>query len=101
MFENILVGVDGRQGGRDAIALAKRLAAPDATITLAHVYGSEWSIGRAAPLAFQVAREESRPDARRRARRGRHSKPSLPSSRSTSPDVRCTKPPSACAPTCW
>jgi nucleotide-binding universal stress UspA family protein len=59
MFENIVVGVDGRQGGRDAIALAKRLAAPHAAITLAHVYGSEWMTGRAAPLAFPVAREES------------------------------------------
>ncbi|MGA8335009.1 MAG: universal stress protein [Solirubrobacteraceae bacterium] len=37
MFNNVLVGVDGRQGGRDAIALAVRLAAPGARITLAHV----------------------------------------------------------------
>jgi nucleotide-binding universal stress UspA family protein len=38
VFKNILVGVDGRQGGRDAIALATRLAAPGARVTLAHVY---------------------------------------------------------------
>jgi nucleotide-binding universal stress UspA family protein len=37
MFSNVLVGVDGRQGGRDAIALAIRLAAPGARMTLAHV----------------------------------------------------------------
>jgi nucleotide-binding universal stress UspA family protein len=37
MFNNVLVGVDGRQGGRDAIALATRLAAPGRPITLAHV----------------------------------------------------------------
>ncbi len=37
MFNNVLVGVDGRQGGRDAIALAAQLAAPGARITLAHV----------------------------------------------------------------
>jgi nucleotide-binding universal stress UspA family protein len=37
MFNNVLVGVDGRQGGRDAIALATRLAAPGRRITLAHV----------------------------------------------------------------
>ena len=37
MFSNVLVGVDGRQGGRDAIALARQLAAPGARITLAHV----------------------------------------------------------------
>jgi len=37
MFGNILIGVDGRAGGRDAIALARRLAAPGASFTLAHV----------------------------------------------------------------
>ena len=37
MFDNIVIGVDGRRGGRDAITLAKRLAAPDASLTLAHV----------------------------------------------------------------
>jgi nucleotide-binding universal stress UspA family protein len=38
MFENVLVGVDGRQGGRDAIALASRLVGSDGKITLAHVH---------------------------------------------------------------
>lgn len=37
MFTNVLVGIDGRQGGRDAMALARQLAATDATFTLAHV----------------------------------------------------------------
>lgn len=37
MFRNVLIGVDGRQGGRDAMALATRLAASGATLTLAHV----------------------------------------------------------------
>jgi nucleotide-binding universal stress UspA family protein len=37
MFENVLVGVDGHQGGRDAIALARKLAGFGARITLAHV----------------------------------------------------------------
>lgn len=37
MFGNILIGVDGRAAGRDAIALARRLAAPSASFTLAHV----------------------------------------------------------------
>lgn len=40
MFNTVLVGVDGRQGGRDAVALAKQLAAPGAALTLAHVYGA-------------------------------------------------------------
>ncbi|MGO9489245.1 MAG: universal stress protein [Solirubrobacteraceae bacterium] len=38
MFRRVLVGVDGRLGGRDAIALASRLTEPGATITLAHVF---------------------------------------------------------------
>lgn len=37
MFKNVLIGVDGRQGGRDAIALGRQLATPDATFSLAHV----------------------------------------------------------------
>jgi nucleotide-binding universal stress UspA family protein len=37
MFKNVLVGVDGRPGGRDAIALARLLADPGARLTLALV----------------------------------------------------------------
>jgi nucleotide-binding universal stress UspA family protein len=37
MFENIVVGVDGREGGRDAVALARLLAAPGGELTLAYV----------------------------------------------------------------
>jgi hypothetical protein len=33
-FTNVLVGIDGRQGGRNAIALARQLAAAEATFTL-------------------------------------------------------------------
>ena len=38
MFNNVLVGVDGRLGGRDAIAVAKQLMADAGRLTLAHVY---------------------------------------------------------------
>lgn len=38
MFDNVLVGVDGRPGGRDAIALASRLTGRDGKLTLAHVH---------------------------------------------------------------
>jgi nucleotide-binding universal stress UspA family protein len=38
MFNNTLVGVDGRAGGRDGIALASRLTSPDGTLTLAHIH---------------------------------------------------------------
>lgn len=59
MFRSVLVGVDGRQGGRDAIALAQQLAAPDARLTLAHIWGP--FLGRAAaelsPLEQKKGRE--------------------------------------------
>ncbi len=41
MFENVLVGVDGKAGGRDAIALARQLSAADAKLTLVHVNSGE------------------------------------------------------------
>jgi nucleotide-binding universal stress UspA family protein len=41
MFKNVLVGVDGGAGSRDAIALATRLVDPDGKVTLAHVYAGE------------------------------------------------------------
>ena len=59
MFTNVLVGVDGRQGGRDAIALAAKLASPDSTITLAHVYGAEWLLPRGVELIGSLATEDS------------------------------------------
>jgi nucleotide-binding universal stress UspA family protein len=49
MFENVLVGVDGRSYGRDAIALARRLAGSGAKLTLAHVRPGEFH-----PLAAGV-----------------------------------------------
>jgi nucleotide-binding universal stress UspA family protein len=37
MYINVVVGVDGRPGGRDAVALAEALAPTDIRLTLAHV----------------------------------------------------------------
>jgi nucleotide-binding universal stress UspA family protein len=39
MFANVIVGVDGSQGGRDAVRLGLALAQEGGSITLAHVYG--------------------------------------------------------------
>lgn len=52
MFDNVLIGVDGHQGGRDAITLAKQLAAPGADLALAHV--SEWPVWRNSSLASSI-----------------------------------------------
>lgn len=38
MFSSIVVGIDGQAGGADAFALARQLSAPDARVTLVHVW---------------------------------------------------------------
>ena len=50
MFENVLVGVDGRPNGRDAITLASRLVDPDGRLTLVHVHRGEATDARDASL---------------------------------------------------
>ncbi len=60
MFQNILIGVDGRQGGRDAIALARQFAGPQASFTLAHIHldaaGQPFFRGMPLELAEERAR---------------------------------------------
>lgn len=46
MFNRVLVGVDGRASGRDAIALARALAGSPGRLVLAHVHGAQPSRGR-------------------------------------------------------
>ncbi len=41
MFEHVIVGVDGRPAGRDAIALASRLVSREGRLTLANVHAGE------------------------------------------------------------
>lgn len=57
----LVVGVDGRQGGDDAIALARALSAPNALLTYVHVYGGNSAGGRASataiPFELQTAEE--------------------------------------------
>ena len=57
MFKNVLVGVDGRQGGHDAIAFAKQLAAPDAGLVFGHV--CPVLAGRGAGLALPLERQDA------------------------------------------
>ena len=57
MFKNVLVGVDGRLSGRDAIALASQLVEPAGRLTLAHVYHSDLDLGPYA-LVRLVTRDE-------------------------------------------
>lgn len=55
MFEHVLVGIDEDEGGRDAVALGKRLLAPDGELTLAHVFGGDSHVYRGQSAAYDVA----------------------------------------------
>jgi nucleotide-binding universal stress UspA family protein len=60
MFRNVLVGVDGRANGRDAIALASRLVDPDGRVTLANVHAGELNpLSRRTPGAVSEERKAS------------------------------------------
>ena len=60
MFDNVLVGVDGKAYGRDAIALASRLAGPDGKLTLTHVrQGELHPLHAITPGLLEKEREES------------------------------------------
>jgi nucleotide-binding universal stress UspA family protein len=56
MFKNVLVGVDGRPNGRDAIALASRLTDPGGKLTLVHVHSGNLRPSHA--IALAMVREE-------------------------------------------
>jgi nucleotide-binding universal stress UspA family protein len=60
MFKNVLVGVDGRPNGRDAVVLAARLTDPAGRLTLAHVHSGELRPSHAlAPSVLRGEREAS------------------------------------------
>jgi nucleotide-binding universal stress UspA family protein len=60
MFNQIVVGVDGRGGGRDAIALAMKLRARDSELTLAHIHGGDrHADGRAEATSGSDEREHA------------------------------------------
>jgi nucleotide-binding universal stress UspA family protein len=60
MFDTVVIAVDGREGGRDAIALARQLAAPSAGLTLVHIFGSDWLLGRGMTEQMPLERAEAR-----------------------------------------
>lgn len=58
MFKQIVVGVDGREGGRDAIALAAKLRAGDGELTLVHIRGGARHVGGGADLSSDAAERD-------------------------------------------
>jgi nucleotide-binding universal stress UspA family protein len=58
MLTNVIAGVDGHAGGRDAIALACRLAEHDEQVTLAHVYAGETHASRGSETGADASKRE-------------------------------------------
>ena len=58
MFGKVLIGVDERPGGRDAIALAKHLVADDGELVLAYVHYGDLHPTRGSSPAFAAAEGE-------------------------------------------
>ena len=68
MFKNVLVGVDGRPSGRDAIVLAARLLADDGHLTLVHVHGGAPRSSRSSIPAVATNAEQEALDLLQRER---------------------------------
>ncbi len=58
MFKHVIVGVDGDDGSRDAIALAERLVEQDGELTLAYVYWGETQVWRGSSAAYDAAERD-------------------------------------------
>lgn len=58
MFKHVIVGVDGHEGGRDAIALAKRLCAEGGELTLSYIYHGDVHIWRGSSPPYEASEEE-------------------------------------------
>jgi nucleotide-binding universal stress UspA family protein len=60
MFRTIVVGVDAREGGRDALALAERLArAFDGELIAVHAYPYDYFVSRGANADFESAMQSA------------------------------------------
>lgn len=58
MFNNVVVGVNDDEGGRDAIALARMIAAQGSELTLAQVYQGDSEVSRASSPDYEAAQHE-------------------------------------------
>ncbi|MGN6170729.1 MAG: universal stress protein [Solirubrobacteraceae bacterium] len=58
MFENVIVGIDGREGGRDAQVVARMLCGEGGRITLAYVYSLEPRAWRGTTPEYDAAQHQ-------------------------------------------
>ena len=70
MFAEVIVGVDNHRAGRDAIALAERLATPETKLTLAHVLTSDPYLYRGVSAELAAAERKDAEELLERARAG-------------------------------
>jgi hypothetical protein len=68
MFRKVVVGVDGQEGGRDAIALARLLLAADGGLTLSDVYTSDPYMYRGVSAGYAAVLEGAARELFERAR---------------------------------
>jgi nucleotide-binding universal stress UspA family protein len=61
MFNNVMIGVDGHEGGEDALALGRELLTEGGALTLAHVHAGYIMLSRGDNYEFE-ARERARAD---------------------------------------
>jgi nucleotide-binding universal stress UspA family protein len=59
MFQRVVVGVDGSDGGRDAVELARQLLSPTGQVILANVYTDAGSAGLGGQLAVATERDRA------------------------------------------
>jgi nucleotide-binding universal stress UspA family protein len=59
MFERVVVGVDGSDGGRDAAELARQLLSPTGQVILANVYSDAGTAGLGGRLAVATERDRA------------------------------------------
>jgi nucleotide-binding universal stress UspA family protein len=58
VFTNVLVGVDNREGGHDAIALSKQFLVGAGELTLAHVYAGEPYVYRGVSAQYEAGERQ-------------------------------------------
>lgn len=58
MFDNVIIGVNEQEGGREAIALAKLLVSEGGGLTLAYVYHGDAHVWRGSSAPYDAAERE-------------------------------------------
>lgn len=59
MFKNVVIGVDEREGGLDAVALGRKLVDPQGELTLVHVHLGDGHVWRGSNSAYEAVEHEA------------------------------------------